>query len=208
MTQDQEADVPVAPSSRILSKVCDEVPKELLSGPEIQQAIDSMFSVAYGKQGDPNRRTMVGLAAPQIGIAKRIVIIGIDSVGDGAEPDLVAFINPRITHMSEETVEHREGCFSTSNVCGIVSRSKTITLEAYDRKGARVIHHLEDFPARIAQHEVDHLDGIRFPERVMIDKNLHWVEEHEFGEYRDNWRTWPVLCPRAKWQSIRNGTAV
>ena len=186
--------------------VAEAVPVSMITSLEVQEAIDSMFQVAYGKQGDVNRRTMVGIAAPQIGTSKRIIIIGVNAVGAGEEPDLQAFINPEIVEKSEETIEDREGCFSASNVCGIVSRSREITLKAYNRNGKVVTIKLEGFPARIAQHEVDHLDGIRFPERITDDSKLHWVEEDEFGDYRKNWSNWTILCPRPKWLAIKTGT--
>jgi peptide deformylase len=164
-----------------------------------------MFRVAKGRQGDAKYPTLVGLAAPQIGISKRIVIIGVNAVGGGEQPDLRVYINPVITEVSAETEEGREGCYSTDRVCGVVERAKKITLIAYDRHGEKVIKIFEGFPARVAQHEVDHLNGIRFPDRITSDKKLHWVEEDEFGEYRTHWKEWSVLCPREKWLAIKAG---
>ena len=201
-----ETDIRVPPSSEILNMVAEEIPIDSITSQQTQDVIDSMFQVAYGKQGDPNRRTMVGIAAPQVGISKRIIIIGVNAVGAGEQPELQAFINPELVEESEETVEDREGCFSTSNVCGVVSRSKEVTLKAFDRDGKVVTLKLEGFPARIAQHEVDHLNGVRFPDRITDDSKLHWVEEDEFGDYRRNWSNWTTLCPRSKWLAIKNGT--
>jgi peptide deformylase len=164
-----------------------------------------MFKVAYGRQGDAKYPTLVGLAAPQIGISQRIVIIGMDAVGAGEQPELKAFINPEVIETSEEKEDGREGCFSTDRVCGIVERAKKVKLKAYDRDGHQVIHTFEGFPARIVQHEVDHLDGIRFPDRIRDDAKLHWVKEEEFGEYRVHWLDWDVLCPREKWEDIKAG---
>ena len=193
----------VPPDSEVLNLVAKAVPLETITNPEIQNIIDRMFRVAYGRQGDAQYPTLVGLAAPQIGISKRIVIIGINAVGAGEQPELREFINPEIIERSEETEDGREGCFSTDRVCGIVERASRVTIKAYNRNGQEVMREFEGFPARVAQHEIDHLDGIRFPDRVTDDSKLHLVEEAEFGDYRKNWRTWPILCPRGKWEAIK-----
>lgn len=193
----------VPPHSEVLSLVAEEVPIADISSQEIQLLIDKMFRVAYGRQGDANFPTLVGLAAPQIGVSKRIAIIGINAVGNGEQPKLQAFINPEITHTSKVYEEGREGCFSTGRVCGIVKRAKKVTLKAYDRNGKTIERKLVGFPARVAQHEIDHLNGIRFPDRITDDRKLHWVEEAEFGNYRLNWKDWSVTCPRHKWESIK-----
>jgi len=195
----------VPPSNMVLNLVAQEIPAAEIQSSEIQALIDNLFSVAYGRQGDAQFPTLVGLAAPQIGVSKRVVIIGLNAAGDGEQPELRAFINPEIIESSDETDEGREGCFSTSRVCGIVRRAKKVTVQAYDRNGNRFKHAFEDFPARVAQHEIDHLNGIRFPDRITDDTKLHWVEEKEFGDYRKNWRNWPVNCSRKKWESIKSG---
>ena len=196
---------PVPPASKVLNLVAKPVKPAEITSPEVQRLIDKMFRLAYGRQGDAKHPTMVGLAAPQIGISKRIVIIGINAVGGGEQPELQVFINPKIIASSAETEEGREGCFSTSRVCGIVERAKQVTIKAFDRRGNKVIQTFEGFPARVAQHEIDHLSGVRFPDRITDDAKLHWVEEDEFGDYRVNWKNWSVLCPREKWQAIKSG---
>lgn len=195
----------VPPSSKILSQVAKPIKIKEIKDPETQNIINTMLRIAYGRQGDKNYPTLVGLAAPQIGISKRIIIIGINSVGDGQQPELRAFINPKILKLSKETEDGREGCFSTSRVCGIVERSKSIVFEAYDRNVKKVTITLEGFPARIAQHEIDHLNGIRFPDRITDNSKLHWVEEYEFGKYRNNWKKWTIKCSPEKWQAIKSG---
>lgn len=203
---EEAIDSQVPPGSEVLNLVAEPINPEAIPSPEVQQIIDKMFRVAYGRQGDAKYPTLVGLAAPQIGISKRIAVIGINAVGRGEQPELRAYINPEITESSKETEEGREGCFSTSRVCGIVERAKRVTLKALDRNGNEVTEIFEGFPARVAQHEVDHLNGIRFPDRITEDSKLHWVEEKEFGEYRTHWQEWSVLCPREKWEEIKSQT--
>lgn len=203
---EHEIELRVPPSSKVLNQIAEEVRIAHIQSSEIQDAVDSMLRVAHGRQGDSNYPTLVGLAAPQLGISKRIIIVGVDADGAGGQPTLQAFINPVIIHKSDETEDGREGCFSTSRVCGIVARSKRVTLKALDRDGVEVIHELEGFPARVVQHEVDHLDGVRFPDRITDDNKLHWVEEAEFGQYRKHWQEWPIHCTRDKWQAIKTGS--
>lgn len=195
----------VPPSSKVLTQKALVIPVNTITKPAIQEIIDRMYRVAYGRQGDADFPTLVGLAAPQIGILKRIVIIGINAVGGGEQPTLREFINPVIFERSKSTEIGREGCFSTSRVCGIVERAKWVRVKAYDRFGNEFTIKLSGFPARVAQHEIDHLSGIRFPDRITDDSRLHWVEENEFGDYRKNWQHWQVNCPRNKWEAIKSG---
>ena len=162
----ESIDNQVSPDSEVLNLVAEPINPAGITNPEIQELIDGMFRVAYGRQGDAKYPTLVGLAAPQIGVSKRIVIIGMNAVGDGEQPELQEFINPVITKKSDKTEEGREGCFSTSRVCGIVERAKQVTVRAFNRNGDEIIHVFEGFSARVAQHEIDHLNGIRFPERI------------------------------------------
>ncbi len=195
----------VPPSSEVLNFIAEEIPVAEIQSPEVQSLIDKLFRVAHGRQGDAQFPTLVGLAAPQIGVSKRIVIIGMNAVGGGEQPELKEFINPEVVDTSDEVEDGREGCFSTSRVCGIVSRAKRVKVLAYDRAGNQFEHVFEGFPARVAQHEIDHLNGIRFPDRIIDDTKLHWVAEEEFGDYRKNWQNWPVNCPREKWEAIKSG---
>lgn len=195
----------VPPSSPVLIKVAAEIPASEIINDENQQLIDRLFRVTYGRQGDTTHRTVVGLAAPQIGVSKRVVVVGTDTVGAGEQPTMKELINPVIIFSSDETEEGREGCFSTGKVCGIVTRAKYIKVRAYDRNGNEIIYETEGFPARIAQHEIDHLDGIRFADKITDPNKLHWVEEAEFGEYRNKWQNWPTKCPLEMWQSVKYG---
>ncbi len=202
---EQAIEQQVPPNSAVLNQTAQEIPPKDIANPETQDLVDALFRVAYGRQGDAKYPTLVGLAAPQIGISKRVVIIGMNAVGGGEQPDLHEFINPKIIVTSEETEDGREGCFSTGRVCGIVARAKNVTVRAYTRDGRQFEHEFTGFPARVAQHEIDHLDGIRFPDRITDDKKLHWVEAAQFGEYRQNWQNWPVNCSPEKWESIKLG---
>jgi len=166
-----------------------------------------MLDLAQGEQGNPARRTMVGLAAPQLGISKRIIVIGIDADGMGKNPDFKVYVNPQVTRRSSEINIDREGCYSTGRVCGIVERANSVTITAFDRFGNSVTETHDGFVARIFQHEIDHLDGLRFPDRITKTDDLLWVELKDFGDFRDRWQDWPHKCSREKWEAIKRGQA-
>ncbi len=110
----------------------------------------------------------VGLAAPQLGILQRIIVI--------APPDVrpQALINPKILKKDGEQIGV-EGCLSIPGLYGDVKRADYVEVEAYDRKGREYVFELEGLPARVVQHEIDHLDGILFIDRVDV-ATLHWKD--------------------------------
>ena len=132
-----------------------------------------------------------------------MVDIGAD--GRGKVSDLKVYINPKIVWKSKTKEEWYEGCFSTDRVCGVVSRPKSVRIEAYTREGKKITEKHTGYVARIFQHEVDHLNGFEFVTHIKDDENLHWVEDTEFPEYRDEgaWRTWKTKCPRDRWEKIK-----
>lgn len=195
----------IPPHSESLNRRSLELALHEINQPETQALIDRMFAIGNGEQGNPERPTLVGIAAPQIGINKRIILVGIDALGNGEPPQLQAFINPVIISEARERIAGREGCFSTSRVCGIVDRAQSVRVQAYDRTGNPVDFTVDGFPARIFQHEIDHLDGVRFPDRITDPARLHWVPAEQFGEYRETWETWQELCPPERWQAIKVG---
>lgn len=195
----------VRPDDPALIKVAEAIGPSKIASQETQESIEKMLDVAYGEQVDKDKPLLVGLAAPQIGISKRIILIDVAARGKGEVGDLRVYINPEITWRSEEESEWYEGCFSTNRVCGIVSRPTKIKVKALTREGKLVEEEHEGYTARIFQHEIDHLNGIEFVSHVTDNDKLHWVEEEEFPEYRNNegWRNWPKKCPREKWEQIK-----
>ena len=116
----------------------------------LQALLRDMADTMYKAEG-------VGLAAPQVGILRRVVVI---DVGDG----LVELLNPEITSVSEETQCGREGCLSLPGRQGVVTRPLAVHLRAQNRHGEPVEMDAEGFFARAVCHELDHLDG-----RLYID---------------------------------------
>lgn len=122
---------------------------------EIRRLIEDMFDTMYAEEG-------VGLAAPQVGVSQRVIVV------DPREPDVPPFalVNPEIVAFSEELERGEEGCLSIPGLREVVERSAAVRIEGLDRAGQRVTLEAEGLLARILQHEVDHLDGILFVDRV------------------------------------------
>ncbi len=210
MVQIVQLDRFVPPHDPVLAQIAEPVKLDDLKlkvSADIQKCINEMFQVAYGEQNDKRRPLLVGLAAPQIGISKRIILVDLSADGAGSVGDLRLYINPEITWRSEEQNEWYEGCFSTSRVCGIVSRPSRIRIRAYTKAGDIIEEDYSGYTARIFQHEIDHLDGKEFVTHITDDEKLHWVEKEEMPEYRKAaaWRNWPRSCSREKWLRIKSG---
>ena len=146
------------------------VDKSELKSPEIQQFIDSLIDTMYEYSG-------VGLAAPQVHESLRVFVAMLDPDGRG-EGDAVTFINPEIMVVGDQTVEGWEGCLSIPEIRGRVPRAQHIKISALDRTGKRFELELKDFPARVVQHETDHLDGVLFLDRMAQLDSLTYLEEY------------------------------
>jgi len=109
--------------------------------------------------------TAVAIAAPQIGVSKRMFIIE-DQSGDGDRLPTVIAINPRFTKVSKKTHVVGEGCLSIPDQYGLVRRATNVTLEALDEHGQPFSRGAGGLLAQIMQHETDHLDGILFTDRA------------------------------------------
>lgn len=186
-----------------------EIPLEEISSAETQALIERMYDVAYGEDRGQNKKFLVGLAAPQIGVFKRVILVDLEAAAIRTVPkdnpqEIQVYINPEILWRSEEMASWREGCFSTGKIFGIVPRPNEIIIHAYDRTGQQITQKYEGYTARIFQHEIDHLEGIRFPDRIQNDDHLHWVEEDQVIEYRQKFDTWPQKFPRANWEKLKS----
>lgn len=175
---------------------------EEIRSESMQSFFDAMLAFARGEQSNSQSSVLVGLAAPQVGVSLRIILVDVEANGKGSVARLNLYINPTIISMSDEQEEWYEACYSTDNVRGVVMRPKFITVEAIDRMGNPVKETHQGYVARIFQHEIDHLDGLRFPERIPHDGVLHDVDSGEIYEYRnlEKWRTWQKCFPKSEWR--------
>lgn len=132
------------------------------------------------KTYDVDGYAAVAIAAPQIGVSKRIFLIEDQSDRDDKLPNIVA-INPRFSKVSKKMQEMGEGCLSIPDTYGIVARHKNVTLEALDETGQPFSRGAGGLLSQIMQHEYDHLDGILFPDRALKT----WTKGNEPEEYKD-----------------------
>ncbi|WP_107666273.1 peptide deformylase [Cyanothece sp. BG0011] len=139
---------------------------------KLQQFIDTLLTTAMDAKG-------VGIAAPQVSQSYRLFIVC--SHPNPRYPDAplmepTVMINPRLVSHSEEIIKGWEGCLSVPGVRGLVPRYQTITVEYLDRYGRLHQQEFTNFVARIFQHELDHLNGILFIDRVKNSENLLYNE--------------------------------
>lgn len=104
----------------------------------------------------------IGIAAPQVGVHDRLIIVDMGDTGP------TAFVNPKIVSRSLSKIDFEEGCLSVPGVYGMVERHKKVKVKAYSQDGHPVTLSLKGTLAVVFQHEIDHLDGILFIEKVKI----------------------------------------
>jgi len=149
-----------------LRKVAKKVDPSEIADPIFQQLIDDMFATMYDAPG-------IGLAANQIGLAKRLFTVDLQ---DEDEPHgAFVVINPKFT-LTEGEKEALEGCLSVPGMVGEVTRFERVVCAGLDRNGKRISVEGTGLLARCLQHEMDHLDGILYIDKV---KNLRPVQTEE-----------------------------
>ncbi len=109
----------------------------------------------------------IGLAAPQVGTNKRMVVVGLPKGQDDEEYPIVLMINPLITKKSDETEVGEEGCLSLPNLRWNVKRSVWVEAEWLDIKGKKIKKLITGFGAKVIQHEIDHLDGVLISDKFL-----------------------------------------
>lgn len=144
---------------------------KLQAAPVAQSEFNSewLFQLAAAMQTTMLERHGVGIAAPQLYISKRIIIVASrpnPRYPDAPEMDAVVMVNPEILELSPNTCLGEEGCLSVPNERGEVERAYSIRVRYQSLYGEVIETAFEGFPARIVQHEVDHLNGVLFVERL------------------------------------------
>lgn len=136
---------------------------------ETEFASTWLNALADAMQDTMLERNGVGIAAPQVYISKRVIIVASrpnPRYPDAPEMNAVVMVNPEVLSFSDETVLGEEGCLSVPDERGLVSRAQKITVRYRTLIGDSVESEFSGFPARIVQHEVDHLNGVLFLERL------------------------------------------
>ena len=165
----------------ILKKECDEVNIKNINEDIIDIIEDLKSTLEYG--------TGLGIAAPQIGVDKRIIVVGAKKenikYNDAEEIPITAMINPTWKKLTDDTDVQYEGCMSVPSIRGKVERYKNIELTYYNENGEKIIKQLNGFFARLVQHECDHLDGIVFLEKVREPNGFATKENIEKYKLRE-----------------------
>lgn len=141
--------------------------------PELDALIQDMLDTMEDYKG-------AGLAAPQIGVSKRLIIFGVES--NPRYPDVEAVpttivINPHLEPLSNELDEAWEGCLSVPGMRGLVPRYTRLRYTGFDPHGNKFTRDVEGFHARVVQHEHDHLNGILYPRRIRNMINFGFEDE-------------------------------
>jgi len=120
-----------------------------------------------------------GLAAPQIGVPLRVVIFGMEvnpRYPDAPPVPYTELVNPVLTPLADHEEDGWEGCLSVPGFRGVVPRFTRLRYEGFDPAGRRIAREVDDFHARVVQHECDHLDGILYPMRIRDMRKFGFAE--------------------------------
>lgn len=123
----------------------------------LKKLVDEMFDVMYKTDG-------IGLSAPQVGINVQLMVF--NPVGERGEGEEIVLVNPRVNKYSKKIVLFNEGCLSFPGIYADVERPESVKIDARDITGARFMINLSGLPARVFQHEFDHLQGTLFFDRM------------------------------------------
>jgi peptide deformylase len=129
---------------------------------ELRELVEDMLETMYFAEG-------IGLAAPQIGVSRRVCVLDLHDE-DNPEGGRWVFVNPVIVESSDEEDKSTEGCLSIPEMEEVVARPASVTVRGFDADGETVEVEADGLLARALQHEIDHLDGILFIDRLSAFK--------------------------------------
>ena len=135
----------------------------------LQRLIDDMIETMHASLG-------IGLAAPQVGVHKRLIVIDISNYD--AEMDLLVLVNPEIV-LAEELVDSEEGCLSVPQFTAHIKRAGRVIVRGLDREGQSFEIEATGILARALQHEIDHLDGVLIIDRLSAIKREFFEKRHQ-----------------------------
>ena len=153
-------------------------PVENLGSPELKALVEDMKETMAAMSG-------AGLAAPQIGVGQRVVIFGVTQnprYPDAEEVPFTVLVNPKLVMLTRDVEEDWEGCLSVPGMRGVVPRYTKLRYSGFDEDGNPIERVADGFHARVVQHEVDHLDGILYPQRMTDMTKFGFTEELFPGE--------------------------
>ena len=160
-------------------------PVLLKKGSEIKEfSTNSLKSIVYDMSETMIDYNGIGLAAPQVHLSKRIIIFRNPDIDEQEKIQITPLINPVYKPLSDEKEDDWEGCLSIPGMQGMVRRYKKISYYGYDLDGNKIQNEVDGLHARVVQHEIDHLDGILYTERL-VDKKAFGFEK-EIVEFWKN----------------------
>ncbi len=145
---------------------------------ELRQLARDLCDVMYAEPG-------VGLAAPQVGEAVRLIVVDTEWTEEGAERSPLVLVNPEIVDR-EGTIVWTEGCLSVPDFQAEVERSRWVRVRALDLDGNEIVHEGEELRAVCFQHEIDHLDGVLFIDRISRLKRSMYVKRRKKALRQDS----------------------
>jgi peptide deformylase len=178
----------------LLRRICTEITKKELRHTKIQQEINALLEIVYGKNNkgekrNTNKAMTVGLSANQVGLMKRISVVDL-AIGRKKISDVHVLINPEIVWHGKTVIEKTEGCVNLNHIWGKVKRYKRIRVKAIDRSGNEMLLSLSGWPAILLQHEIDHLNGTLFIDRLEDPKKALLIEDGDYKNYKKNKKNW------------------
>jgi peptide deformylase len=166
----------------VLRKKVRAVPPSDITAAPMQRLIDDMAQTMLEYNG-------AGLAAPQVHEELRLFVAQVirdeddeeEDAKEAKKPEILALVNPEFKPASRQVEEDWEGCLSIPDLRGLVPRYRDISVKAYDRNGRQIELQASGFMARVIQHEIDHLDGVLFLDRMTSMESLSFIDE--FARY-------------------------
>lgn len=180
-----------------LHEKCNDVTSKEIKSLAFQKIIDEMSDIVYqrsnkGKNRNLNKPMTVGLSANQIGIMKRISIVDL-AIGSKKNHDIHILINPKILYKGKRRIQKHEGCVNLPEIWGRVERYSHIKVSALTRFGIPIELDLKGWPAVLLQHEIDHLNGYLFIDRLENPKQAHFVTDNLMKKYRKLNKEWNLF---------------
>ncbi|MCB0418009.1 MAG: peptide deformylase [Bdellovibrionaceae bacterium] len=156
----------------VLRKVARDLKPEEIQSAEIQQLIEDMKATMREYGG-------IGIAAPQVHESVQLALIDLPPSAEEPGQSLTVFVNPKIKVLDKEEQGYWEGCLSVPELRGLVFRPRKVEVSYLDEKGKKQSFVAEDFLATVVQHELDHLQGILFVDRIEDMTKLAFLEEYQ-----------------------------
>lgn len=197
------------PTDPRLRQVCKEINRRELHSKKLQNTIDRLLDFVYGRsnkgqKSNRNKPMTIGLSANQVGIMQKICVVDF-AIRRRTQSDVHVFLNPKITWYSKTVLKRWEGCVNLPNIWGEVPRFKTVKVSAVDRWGNEFTIKAKGWQAVLLQHEIDHLNGVLFIDRLKDPTKAHLVKPDQYKLYKKNHKHWTQYIDVSRWRKNVSG---